>query len=35
MIDQFTSNIDVIGLFQARILEDNCVELTIRTFRPI
>jgi hypothetical protein len=35
MIDRFTSKIDVIGLFQACVLRDNCVELTIRTSRSI
>jgi len=35
MIDQIASKIDVIGLFQACVLGDNCVELNIRTLRPI
>jgi hypothetical protein len=35
MIDQFASKIDVSTLFQACVLGDNCVELNIRTLRPI
>jgi len=35
MIDQVISKIDIISLFQACVLGDSCVELTIRTFRPI